>query len=199
MLDCDDSQIAQVWIDVESSGLNPRGDVLLEVGMRATNWWGKELSTFTSLVVEQGWRSKLAANPYVWDMHTKSGLIMALADVEARGYAEDFDPIAVSGRALEWLAGLELPDGDDKLPLSGSSVHFDRGFVQERLLDLDVIFSHRHMDVSGIREAARLINPAVFEKRKTLNPKEKHRVQDCIDDSIALWQFMVENFMWEED
>jgi oligoribonuclease len=198
-LDRVSNELALVWLDIETTGLDKKADKILEIGMRATNWWGRELSRFTSVVVEDGWYSRLLLNSYVFDMHTKNGLVHMISDVDTAGHREKFNPVAVEARAVEWLVGLNLPEGKDKLPISGSTAAFDRAFCCERLIDLDHFFSHRTHDVSAIREAMRVINPPVFEGRLTLKPKETHRVQDCIDDSIALWQYEIENFLWEVD
>jgi oligoribonuclease len=178
-----------VWVDLETTGLDPNLDYILELGLRVTGWDGEEIERFTTLVAEPGWWEAYdRADPIVREMHTASGLFSALADNSEQAPLCDYRE--AESAALEWLRE-KVPQG---LCLSGSSVHLDRWFLLTHMSRLASHFGYRLIDVSGIREAMALINPALYERIP--EQVKAHRVQPDIDNSIGLWQFEVDNFLY---
>lgn len=183
------------WVDVEASGLVPFDDILLEIGLRITNLDGDTLDEVTSLVWTPNWRSYLVKNEDVFEMHTKSGLIEALSDLEQttpRDRLRDYEIDAVEMRLAKWMYDRL---GDSKLPMAGNSVHYDRGFLQAHASNLLKRWHYRNFDVSSTREQLRLLNPDLF--RKLPVPPKAHRPQGDIDNSVFLWKWLCENFLFD--
>lgn len=196
-----------VWIDIECSGLAPLDDHILEIGARVTDWWGTEIDRFTSLVYTPFWMGRIIQNEFVFDMHTKSGLIDDLRELEHGGQTANearaaaykkFSIDAVEARMLEWLKPYtgNGPHGG-KFPMSGNSVHFDRSFFAVDAPNLERWFHYRNHDISALREACRLANSELHASEPEV-PKP-HRVQGDIDNSITLWRHYLQNFLWVSD
>ena len=65
------------------------------------------------------------------------------------------------------------------LPLTGSSVRFDRTWLNARMPELEQFFHYRIIDVSTIKELAARWYPGVDFG---LHPEKKHRaIPDCFD------------------
>lgn len=67
--------------------------------------------------------------------------------------------------------------------MAGSSVHFDRKFIEQLITRLDPAFSHRNLDVSGLRELCKRYKP---EAVWTVPEEDKeHRALADLESSIA--------------
>jgi oligoribonuclease len=86
------------------------------------------------------------SNPYVHAMHTKSGLLADCADAVAFDVASVEDVLC--GEA--WNV-VEVAPGEHPHVLAGSSVHFDHDWLRVHMPRLAARFSHRYLDVSGIK------------------------------------------------
>lgn len=130
------------WLDVESTGLNPREDNILEIAVRITNLETPFISKpIYEAVLHSAWDTSLL-HPVVKEMHTKNGL---LAECERSDLTRS-DAEAKLCAILKALDG-----GADKLILAGSSIHFDHAFLEYWMPTLNKFFSHRHYDVSSIK------------------------------------------------
>lgn len=135
---------------MECSGLDPRNGHLFELAMVATTADAeyRELAHQSWVIgwdVDDAWlRARLA--PEVYAMHTMNGLLHEipfappLADVEeAACKFVDFFGNPAPGRE----------------PMAGSSVHFDRGWLELHMPRLAKRFSHRCFDASTLVRFAR--------------------------------------------
>lgn len=186
-----DTTVAHVFLDIETTGLNPETDRILEVGVATANEHLQIIDSRNWLVVERGWKAALARNPYVWDMHRKSGLLAELMEIhellgtpDAVLYTED----SVSVSIATWLYERVEPS---KFPMSGSSIHFDRAFLMHDMKAVIDVFSHRLVDVSTIKELVKVWYPEIAAEREKTRPKSeaKHRALDDIEDSIEELKF----------
>ena len=121
-----------LWIDIETAGLEPRHQQLLEIGAIITDSHYQVLGTYSACV-------RLNGSPidvYVREMHTDNGLLAACNQPEAAADATT---------AWEWLYDwIQTYDADDPRPyiLAGSGIaHFDRPWMAadpagRRILDL---------------------------------------------------------------
>lgn len=186
-----------IWVDLETTGLNPNGDIPLELGLRLTDLDGKEIARFTSLVADFGWKSLLDYAPAVRNMHTESGLIADLTNKSAEMGATNFETMlsfrSVDGHARAWLEDNCLQS--KTFPICGSSVHFDREFIRVYFPQLFDFFTHRNIDISSIKELCKKLNPAVYAKLPDKLPGI-HRVQVDIDNTIQEYNFYRDNFLW---
>lgn len=163
-----------IWIDLETTGLNPVEDCILELALIITD---EKLNTLTedSWVLGFGTHSHVynGMNPYVRSMHTTNGLF---ADCEASKLVTH----DVSRKVLEKI-NRHCPD--DSFLLAGSSVHFDRKFLDVHMEHLGKRFSHHHLDVSVFHRAAELWHPGAVMERPTI---PAHRALPDIRHSIAV-------------
>ena len=131
-----------LWIDLETTGLDPDYDRVIEVGWFLSDHHMKITDPQSVLITPDkiAWEL-MQQDTFVQTMHTENDL---LKDMESFGtiLAEDAED-----QILELLDQHEL----GKPILAGSSVHFDRSFIRNWMPRLDRRLSHRHMDVSAIR------------------------------------------------
>jgi oligoribonuclease len=169
-----------LFLDMETTGLNPQLDDPLEIGMTLTNDDLVILTSVSYLIRPLWWpgvtpvgleRLARRVPEIVFDMHTKSGLF---ADVDKFGL-----PLkAVEHAAVRWLTERNATG----LPTAGSSVHFDRSFTKQWMPTLDETLHYRCIDVSTLKELARSWKPGVMLERRV---SAEHRVMADIADSIT--------------
>lgn len=63
-----------IWLDLETTGLDPKKERILEVGVRITNEQLNVLASFSE-VLSCPREVLLDMDPFVWGMHTKNGLL----------------------------------------------------------------------------------------------------------------------------
>jgi len=174
-----------VWVDIETTGLSPRNDLILELGVRVTDEKGKVCWEATSPVWNADWQSVLTANPYAFNMHTDNGLVGELTNNDPPRL-RDFE-----AEVLEGLFSIDIPQG---VALAGSSVHFDRAFLEVHCGVLMHHFGYRNIDVSGIREVTARVSPEKHAAMPDFPAPEGrgHRVDSCLDSTIALYRWQLE-------
>jgi oligoribonuclease len=170
-------------VDIETTGLDAREESILEVGFMVTTLDFKPVAIFSRIIAQDvDWSS---CNKLVRDMHEKSGLRKLLDD----GAGDELED--VESELIDWYDDLF---GDEKVPLVGSSVHFDRGFFAEHFVDFIDRVSYRNIDWSTVKELCRRYNPEVYTKLP--DKKERHRAIADIEDTIGEAAFYVENFLF---
>ncbi len=135
-----------VWIDLETTGLDPKGDQILEVACVITD---SELNEI------EGTRREWIVTPallvrvdlYVLAMHVKNGLFEAISN--GRGRA-----IRVVMDELRDLISAHTEEG--KALIAGSTPQFDKAFILENSPAVYDHFNHRVFDVSTLKAAARM-------------------------------------------
>lgn len=136
-----------LWLDLETTGLNPLHDRILEVGV--------VISTDTMrALMDRSWvmgaSNETLANvsKVVKDMHTANGL-----------WSEVLTSKLTIEEAEEELLGLlDYFQFDEMITVGGSGVsRFDIPFIAERMPNLAARIHFRHLDVSPIKEFARRV------------------------------------------
>lgn len=180
-----------VWCDLETTGLKKR-DKILEIAVVLTDNNLIEISSFESLVLGTApanlVREREVRSPHhfpCYAAHFENGLIDALFAAEKLD-----DEATVERKLLIWLGQygfnevVDLPSGD-KPPLCGSSVWFDRGYLERDFPSFLRRLSHTQIDVSSFRRAQKMWAPDMEIPEK----KEAHRALDDIRESIGLLRF----------
>jgi len=164
-----------IWIDLETTGLNAREDKILEIAVVATDGNLAVAQLGPNLVVHHE-VSDLVMDEYVRNMHTKNGL---LADLPGGVALEDAER-----QVLAWVSQFAEPQ---TVPMAGSSIHFDRRFIEEHMPTLLEWFHHRVVDVSSFNECWERWAP--HQKLKAPESRDTHRAQADILDSIERLRF----------
>lgn len=182
-----------LWVDVETTGLNPDRDDLLEVGMRVT--------PLDAPWDEYGWLSIVIRDSSIRSgginrdtlpalrMHLENGLLDQV--LTAPTPPEKFHPSIQVGDLHKLLDCFlaELAPGDHRLHPAGTNVDFDLRFLEANLAGrhwatLQRRLSHRKFDLSTIRMLDQIsgLNPYAPQAHTTT-----HRVDDCLDRDIDQW------------
>jgi oligoribonuclease len=132
-----------LWLDLETTGLDPKDDYILEVAWQITSndlIAVDDLYTHVVDVPPVIW-SIIPQVPEVYQMHETSGLLADLERGENLMRLEDIEDKIIS--QLENVEGLIM--------LGGFSVHFDLAFVRDKMPRLADRLSHRIFDVTTLK------------------------------------------------
>jgi oligoribonuclease len=179
-----------LWVDIETFGISTDTGPIIELGMALTdqdlNVKAMYQNTCWSADHDAAFR-KLTSDLWVMKQHTKSGLFKDAkkTGLPTLGMLED--------DALDWLKWHNATG----LPMCGSSIHFDRGFVRVFLPRFETAFHYRNVDISTVKELCKRLNPPVYEKMEQYtDKKEAHRVIPDLEDTLAEARYYFDNFLW---
>lgn len=177
------------WLDIETTGLDANRDRILEIGMMATDDDLGLVSTshiFKDVLIASTVPEQMI-DPFVRDMHTKSGLFHDLRQPGTRKYTAS----QAEAMLVKWLHSVE--PGATKRTLAGSSVHFDRKFLDHYMPTLSAMFSHRHADVSAMREFVQRWHPTWRAPEATAAHRPSLDILDSINLARSLRAVLKEN------
>jgi oligoribonuclease len=161
-------------MDLEMTGLDPAKDVIVEIATLITDDDLVVLADGPDLVVHQPDDVLAIMDPFVVDMHTRSGLLDAVRASTVT--------LEEAGRAT--LAFIQAHVTEPRsVPLCGNSIGTDRRFLAAYLPEIENFLHYRSVDVSSVKELVRRWYPAVRSSR----PRKagSHRALDDIQESIA--------------
>lgn len=170
-----------LFLDLETTGLNPKKDQILEVGAILYDLKEeKELAVvhaFPGHDMTKQARYGARIDRVVYKMHTDNGLWNALLSGEESGAAE-----RAWSRAWRWerdvLEMIAAHFTKGECMMAGRSPSFDRRFLAKYAPDLDAFLSHRMIDVSTLTQLSKAWGP---EKAEDVTKKaDPHRaLEDC--------------------
>lgn len=173
------------WLDVETTGLDPELDALLEVGIIITTDQLEEVANRSVVLPVDVSSPRLQRRLHVDNdgivgkMHTANGLLKEVA------YA-----VGTVWAAERQMIDLMLPVSTIEKPImGGSSITLDRSFLAIWMPELLEQFHYRSLDVSSLREAARRWLPELTEYEPVVSKDANHRVLDDLRASIELARF----------
>jgi oligoribonuclease (3'-5' exoribonuclease) len=140
---------AYVIFDLETTGLDPVLDQILEIGAIAVDDNLRTLDVFRRVVgITDAGEARIAACDFVRDMHTENGLLEECRQPGAP--AEALASLAFAS----WLSELgflpaDVAGKEELAQVAGNSVDFDRTFAKHRLPHAARYFSHRYFEISG--------------------------------------------------
>jgi len=155
-----------LFIDLETSGLDPKKDSILEIAIIITDFNLRELDRFHSYV-----SNPEITNDFVKSMHEKSGLAQAL------NKETNFPTLKSLQDHL-----LLLLDTNATYYYAGSSVHFDAAFMAVKFPKFADKISHRHLDITSLKFALRIKNPKFKDKSEKVFPA--HRAEADIQSDL---------------
>ncbi|HEY6020668.1 MAG TPA: oligoribonuclease [Candidatus Paceibacterota bacterium] len=180
------SEANLAWVDVETTGLDEKKDIILEVALAITDIRMNVLEA-SSWVVDPLLKSEQEAianmTEFVRDMHTENGLLREVGGMRSLVLPQ------IAAEFIDMLHAFDLPEPDQQSPLCGSSVSFDRKFLAAHTSVLDN-FSYREINVSSFKETVQRFTPWIaFERDRTLAPAKLHRALSDIHDTIDEYTF----------
>lgn len=170
-----------LWIDVETTGLNPASDLLLEMEMRVTDLQTKQAKTSLHTVIAP--RRTYTDGPSAWAQRTHRN---------NRLLEESRTGLKQASAQRMFAAWLRRQTKQAILHPAGSSVHFDTKWLDQTMPGLLKNTSHQHMDVSSLRILLNTIRPALAHRISERIPATDHRTSHCLDRDIAEYQMMLD-------
>lgn len=125
------------WLDVETTGLDPRTGSLLEVGVILTDWSMTEIARASWLLHFNGEVSETIAL-----MHGAAGSGL-LADCRQAAHTRE----AVEAELSAWLRAHHVTKAT---MLANNSADFDRRWLREHLPTVEAMLSHRNLDLTSL-------------------------------------------------
>lgn len=145
-----------LFLDLETTDLDPARDVILEAGCILTDASLNQLASGEWVVWQAPTLLDARLSPYVREMHTQSGLLAAVAQSKR-------DCAGVERDILRMLT----PRADfQTVSLAGFGPHFDMGFLRHHMPALAAFLHYRLLDVRSVQMAVEAITglPAVYER-----------------------------------
>ncbi len=177
-----DKRTNLVWIDLEMTGLNAQVDSIVEIAVIITDGNLNIIHEGPSLVVHQTDAALAIMDPWVRDLHTKSGLLEAIAR----------SPITVAQAEQQVLDVIQTYCMPRTGILCGNTIWQDRSFLVRYMPKITDYVHYRLVDVSSVKELLKRWypgNPALdFKKRDT------HRALIDIAESIQELKHYRKNF-----
>lgn len=139
-----------IFVDLETTGLDPRADLILAIGLIVTDNGFKELGRFETVIGRPEQTLGSRCSDYTQAMHKKSGLWGKV--IESRVSPTTAE---VSSRAfLQSILGPPSAEIKERPPYAGNSVHFDKAFIEYAMPSLAGHFNYRCLDVSTLKVLA---------------------------------------------
>ena len=141
-----------IWVDMEMTGLDPDGDVVIEIATIITDSALNTLAEGPVIALHQDDARLAAMDEWNTSHHTRSGLV---ARVKASKHTE-------ATATAETIAFLEqwVPAGAS--PMCGNSICQDRRFLAREMPALERFFHYRNLDVSTLKILAGMWAPGVL-------------------------------------
>ena len=165
-------------MDLELTGLDATKDVIVEIATIVTDDELNIVAEGPDLVVHQSDEALAVMDKFVFDMHTRSGLLAAIKTSTVS--LED------AGAATLEFIKQHVP-APSTVPLCGNSIGMDRRFLTAYLPEIENYLHYRSIDVSSVKELVRRWYPQV--KSDLPHKNGSHRALDDIRASINELQF----------
>ena len=167
-----------VWMDLEMTGLDPVRDTIVEIATIVTDDQLEIVAVGPDLVVHQPPEALAVMDPFVVEMHTRSGLLPAIV-------ASTISLEEAGRQTLEFIR-THVPE-PGKVPLCGNSIGTDRRFLTVYLPEIEQHLHYRSVDVSSLKELVKRWYPTIDQRRMVKNGA--HRALDDIRASIEELRF----------
>jgi len=167
-----------VWMDLEMTGLDHTSEVIVEIATLITDDNLEIVAEGPDLVVHQADDALERMDPFVVEMHTRSGLLESIRSSEIS--------LEQAGAATLEFIRLHVPE-PMTVPLCGNSIGTDRRFLAAYLPEIENYLHYRSIDVSSVKELVKRWYPGVDASRP--RGQGSHRALDDIRESVREMAF----------
>lgn len=178
-----------VWVDIETTGLDPAENVMLEIGLIITDKYGHLLDPPFGLYIDSGpvVHCQELCVPFVREMHEKSHL-WSKDDPYWQFQQETMDAPHAEVAIVDWLSQYV---GHKLAYMAGSTVGFDRfAFLQRYMPDVHEYCHYRSVDNSTTKILVQEFQP--WDLARMPVPQKLHRSLPDLVDSIHEYQFYID-------
>lgn len=173
-----------LWLDMETTGLDPQRDRVLQVAYIITDPLGNLLKPpiETKIRHPEGKALRQMASPLVQRMHDKTGLWARLDNQEANAPLHLLDGLIL--KEIQEYAR----DNRERIRLAGNSIRLDLNFMAVHMPKTYGHLHYKSLDVSALAYACDAwgIVDDPYPKRKT------HNALDDIIESLAEYQWIMD-------
>ena len=138
-----------IWIDLEMTGLEPQQDQIIEIATVVTDANLVLLAQGPVIAIHQPDEIMNSMDAWNTSHHGESGLT-------SRVRQSNSSMVDAERETLEFLRNYVHPG---KSPMCGNSICQDRRFMARLMPELEAFFHYRNLDVSTLKELARLWKP----------------------------------------
>ena len=138
-----------IWIDLEMTGLDTQNDQIIEIATVVTDSNLTILAQGPVIAIHQPDEIMAAMDAWNTGHHGESGLTSRVK--QSTSSTQDAE--------RETLAFLRQHVVPGKSPMCGNSICQDRRFMARLMPELEAYFHYRNLDVSTLKELARLWRP----------------------------------------
>lgn len=177
--------MALIWIDTETTGLDARKHRLLEVAAIATDDQLQEIARFERVIRWEPAAAIAAGRPEVIEAHEVVPVVLEMH--AANGLWGEVAASTTEMHEVDEQLAAFISQHAPKSVLAGSTVSFDRGFLEVNLPRSAAALHYRHLDVTSVNELARRFWPAVEDARPRASGG--HRAMADIADSLAVARY----------
>ena len=160
------------------TGLDPQVDVIVEIATLITDDELNIVAEGPDLVIFHPAEILTKMDPFVVEMHTKSGLLAAIS----------VSTTTLEDATVQTLAFIKqhVPEART-VPLCGNSIGTDRRFLAKYMPDIENYLHYRCVDVSSVKELAKRWYPKVVMDRNAKSGL--HRALDDVKESLRELSF----------
>ena len=141
------------WIDLETTGLKPDKDRILEYAVVFTDLELNELVSKTNIVNQPGEQLIPLMDEYVIQMHSDNGLLHEIGQGEQIPYVAGL--VRAQQEMMDALDQARSMASDHEVEvifvIAGNTVGFDKGFIKAQMPELFDLLHYRQLDVSSYK------------------------------------------------
>jgi len=160
-----------IWIDLEMTGLEPQQDQIIEIATVVTDANLAILAQGPVIAIHQADEIMNSMDDWNTSHHRDSGLTSRVSNSKSNMSDAERE-------TLEFLRQYVIPG---KSPMCGNSICQDRRFMARLMPELEAFFHYRNLDVSTLKELARLWKPELL---RGFVKKGAHLALDDVLESI---------------
>lgn len=175
-----------VWVDLETSGLDPETAVIVEIATIITDRDLNIIAVGPQLVIHQPEGVLAGMDEWCKKQHGSSGLIKAVR----------CSTVSLSQAEEETVNFVSTYCPPRACPLCGNSICFDRRFLIKYMPKLNALLSYRNVDVSSIKELVSRWYPG---KAVGGSKSSRHRALDDVRESIQELSYYQASVFKEKD